>query len=219
MRVTIVIGDENRISLNPDSVPDRKFVYFRSNEESYLYHLEHPEVDSYLLLAGDLHHDLLSRIISHIGLLNEMTPVFLLGYTGDGSDDSVEFKNTFRCRTSDEFLSSLEAVPESHRKFNRVEWPVKAGITDHEKQAKDKGLVLSISSGGCLIKSDYRTETGDSLLITIIFQNFDFMAEGEVRRTEPGKFAIQFTDVSLQTKNFIQEIIDEKILSELKELD
>ena len=51
MKTTIVIGDEHQFSVLKMSEKNRYFFYTLSEPEAHLYHIEHPEVDSYIVIS------------------------------------------------------------------------------------------------------------------------------------------------------------------------
>ena len=116
----------------------------------------------------------------------------------------------------------MKNLPKTHRNTNRVEWPVKVVFRGQETEGKRfLGNILSISSGGCFIRTSESMGQNTLLTMTIKFQEFDLFTEGKIVRHsggstyQPEGLAVQFLRTSPQTKICIQRIIDEKILGEL----
>jgi Tfp pilus assembly protein PilZ len=139
--------------------------------------------------------------------------------------DETPFKtmgNITFVREDDEIADAVKNIPEVHRDANRVEWPVKIIFRNPKDAAKQYNAnVLSLSSGGCFIRTDVKLTEGEPLVMTIQFKEFDFFTEGVVVRRivsggfQPEGLAIKFERTSPQTKSCIQNIINEKLLSEL----
>ncbi|MBI9107022.1 MAG: PilZ domain-containing protein [Spirochaetales bacterium] len=221
MKTTIVLEtDKKRLAGNLAS-PERRFEFFESEQSAYLFHLEQTEVDSYIL--EDTGNDVRSLIrnVRNIRFLNEMVSIILFGEGSIPDELHQDEHNITKCSTIEELVLMLEAIPENKRKYNRVRWPVSAWFngTNSLEGQRDKGMVTSISSGGCMIFSDRMPAAGEALFITIIFNDFDFLVEGVILRQDTRGFAVQFREISSWTQTIIQRIVDERILIELKNID
>ncbi len=222
MKTSIVLGQtiNTRIALEIK----RKRALFPADSEStaHLYHIENPEVDSYIIYSDRFSLNTIHTLIEHVHYLNSIITIVLCHSGNLERSDFKTEKNLVLIENEDELPSILNDIPDIQRNSNRTEWPVKVKYWKTSTPAeKHKANVLSISSGGCFIRTSEPTSMNESLLMLISFKEFDFYTEGTVVRTnrsgmfQPDGIAVQFRNTSPQTKHCIQQIIDERILSDL----
>ena len=222
MRTTIVIGEENSTKGYTNATENRHFYYAGSEAEGHLYHIEHPEVDSYIISHSDFNLHEINSLIEHVHFLNSIITIIILH---SGELQAAEFKskkNIHLCNNERGIPDLLKNLPKTQRDSNRIEWPVKV-VFKNQDEADGKSLanILSISSGGCFISTEKKYNQGTLIIMTIKFKDFDLFTEGEVLRLsggggyQPEGIAVRFLRISPQTKNCIQSIIDEKILGDL----
>lgn len=222
MRESIVLGYKQREDLFFSLANERNFYFADSEEKAYLHHLEHSDVDSYLLDTSLGNEKTLAAVIDRIQYLNSMVHVIL--FVKEDWDYPSLSKRSGVLVLSDpqKIQDCLKELPLNKRKYNRIEWPVEVRFRSMEKhRSKGSGNLLSISSGGCFVRTDLEFLKGDILELIILFKDFNFQAQGEIVRvqntgdTEHRGLALQFQDVSPQTCQCIQAIIDEKILNSI----
>ena len=221
MRTSIILGKKDIYSELKAENENRNFVNFSTSEEAYFFQLDHPgDIDSYILDYNEFPENQLLKIIRHIRFLNEMVQIVII--TGNGFDiDREQFGDNVKiCTSGQEISEELKTITGEARQYSRVKWPVAVVFRESGKpEEKNEGIVISISSGGCLIMSETVPGDGARLMMTIIFKNFDFLVEGVVVRRNGRNFAVKLENISSQTQSLIQEIVNEKILVELKDLD
>ncbi len=226
MRTTIVLGLEKKNSILENIKGARNFYLAQSIKDAHLYHIENPDVDSYLIYSKELSIMDLETLIKHIQFLNAIIAI-LVCQLDDEDDKYFAGINSIKIiKKDDEIPLILKNLPVSQRDSNRVQWPLKVQYSHPAKSKKEErqwGFVLSISSSGCFIRTEKKlnVKTKDSLCMTFHFKNFDFYTEGTIVRlkirhnsTVDG-IAVKFDHVSPQTQNCIKQIINEKILAEL----
>jgi Tfp pilus assembly protein PilZ len=222
MKTTIILKENrNRVVFN--QLSSTRSLYFADSEsDSHLYHIEHPEVDSYIISAREYNNASLRNLVDHIRYLNSIVAIILTNASGIDETPFKTMGNITFVREDDEIADAVKNIPEVHRDANRVEWPVKIIFRNPKDAAKQYNAnVLSLSSGGCFIRTDVKLTEGEPLVMTIQFKEFDFFTEGVVVRRivsggfQPEGLAIKFERTSPQTKSCIQNIINEKLLSEL----
>lgn len=204
---------------------DRGIFYAKDQKEAYLYHIEQADVDSYILNCSHMTIVEAKAIVRHIHYLNAIMTIVL--YKADyGIFESLLKNGNIHIAGNIEQVADLLVEAESKgRSSNRVQWPLKAeywkGSTEGEE--RDLAMVTSISSSGCFLKTEKKqsAQKGDHMSLLFHFRDFDFLADGNVVRLVPeasgatAGMALEFREVSPQTERYIQEIIDEKILSEI----
>ncbi len=226
MRTTIVLGLKKKNSILENIKGARNFFLAQSIKDAHLYHIENPDVDSYLIYSKELSIMDLETLIKHIQFLNAIITI-LVCQLDDDDDKYFAGNNSIKIVKKDnEIPPILKNLPVSHRDSNRVQWPLKVQyrhISNSNKEDKQWGFVLSISSSGCYIRTEKKLnlKAKDSISMTFHFKNFDFYTEGTIVRlkirhnsTVDG-IAVKFNHVSPQTQKCIKEIINEKILAEL----
>lgn len=222
MKTTIILGENKK--RNPfKELQDTRILFFAGSErEGHLYQIEHPEVDSYIIYPETLSsHELLS-MIEHIHYLNSLVTILILRPNHDR--EFISQKNVQVVNQPGDIPGILKNIKGNQRNFNRIQWPVMVEFQQVGNPVeKYRGLVLSISSDGCFIRTKQEIETNKSLSMTFHFKEFDFYTEGIVLRQNMQNsnfafgLAVNFNQTSPQTKKCIQDIINEKILAELME--
>jgi len=228
MKRTIVLnwkpGDPDPETLHMD----REFFIAPNQKEAYLHHIEHSDVDSYIINCTSLSIVDLKAIIRHIQYLNAIISIIL--YKGDYGifQSLLKEGHIYLASNPKEAASHLRETDKKSRTSNRIQWPLHAEywpISDRESK-REPVMVTSISSGGCFLKCDDLDErkSGEGLSVLFHFRNFDFYADGSIVRINRDSdksakgLAVAFRQVSPQTEKYIQEIIDEKILSEIMDM-
>ncbi len=219
MNTLLILSRKRNIFEGLPLDPERQYEYFASPEQAYLYQLENPDdVDSYLI-GPDTDSESLKKIIRHIVFLNEIIPIFIFGKAVRTGENGTSPGNIKYCDTAADILSGLKSISASRRKYTRVQWPV--SVVFHSKNTpaeSSRGKIVSISPGGCLIRTEEKAGPASPLVMNITFRNFDFLVEGTVVRHDSKGYAVQFENITLNTQNVIKNIINEKILVELREL-
>lgn len=217
MKSTIVLGSTGNEIFARYQNADRLFYYVKDTHEGILYHLDNPEVDSYIIISSAFTPSALNSAIQHIHYLNTLITIIIWGNEERKKPDSPNI----HLATEDTDISGLlEDIPQCQRGSNRIEWPLRVEIRTPKKNYTINSSALSISSGGCFIMlKEAGFVSGDEVTLTFHFKGFNFFAEGHVVRTVQNKIpagvAVQFQKVSPQTQKCIQEIINEKLLAEL----
>ncbi len=222
MKCTIVINRKRKEGLIQVNREERELYFADSESDAFIYHIEHPAADSYMVYSQGLSPSEIRLIIQHIHYLDPMIPVLIVGAAAFDSSEFRNNKNIYLVEKNQEISAVLKDLPENHRSGNRAEWPVNVDYSiQKEPGIKHGGIILSISSTGCFARTKNVPENGETLELTIRFRDFNFFTEGVVVRINMGKnlqpdgFAAEFHNTSLQTKKCIQDIINEKILSGL----
>lgn len=222
MRETIVIGHKQREEIFFSLGNERNFYFADSEKSAYLHHLENPDVDSYLLDFSLGDEAILASIIERIHYLNALVNV-LISVKKEGMYRRLEKLPSVRVLSDPQhILDHFKDLPVNKRKYNRVYWPVEVRFKTVEKpRQRGKGNLLSISSGGCFVRTDEIFEKEALLELYIFFKDFNFQTQGKVVRLQSGGapdqqgIALEFQGVSLQTSRCIQSIIDERILNSI----
>jgi Tfp pilus assembly protein PilZ len=222
MKTTIILNESPNQAVYKELTASRTLYFSESESDSHLYHIEHPEVDSYIISAKGYDNVSLMNLVDHIRYLNSIVAIIITQNSGIDESFFSALGNLSFARKDEEILAAIKDIPEVHRDANRVEWPVKIIFrTRKDPSVQYPANVLSLSSGGCFIRTDVKLGENEPLVMTIQFKEFDFFTEGlVVRRIASGGFqpeglAVKFEHTSPQTKTCIQNIINEKLLSEL----
>ncbi|MBI9102436.1 MAG: PilZ domain-containing protein [Spirochaetales bacterium] len=222
MKTTIILDKEKDYAYLSKEITDRYFFQASTEPDAHLYHIEHPEVDSYIIFSTHFTPDSISSMIEHVHYLNSIISIIIIDTGSLNKSDFINKKNIFLCSNLKDLPKTLTSLPETQRDSNRIEWPVKVIFwKQDEEKGKTIGNILSISSSGCFIRSDKIFAQESLLLMTVKFKDFDLFTEGKVVRLgtrgsfQPEGLAVQFLRTSPQTKKCIQSIIDEKILGDL----
>lgn len=224
MKATIVFGTEPEKALVKKMAKKRTVFIAPTEREAHLYHIEHPEVDSYLIFPQSLSLPMVKSFIQHIHFLNALITVIIF-HNGSSRVEALQSEpNVHLINREEDILPLLLEIPEIQRDRNRIQWPVRAQFWAPAKsEEKHWGIILSLSSSGCFIRTEKSKEVDieDELYMTIHFNDFDFFSEGVIVRRGgsdakmPAGLAVKFQNTSPQTQRYIQNIIDEKILGEL----
>ena len=224
MRTTIVIGEKDNSSSLAEKTRGRYFFFTKSEPEAHLFHIEHPEVDSYLIYSHNMSLSFIKSLVEHVHYLNSIITIIIIH---DGNVQRSDFENKERLvftKDAEDVYSMLATLPTNQRNSNRIEWPVKVKFwPENDDKNKTIGNVLSISSGGCFIRTNKQFDQSSHLIMLIRFKEFDFFTEGKVVRIargddyKPEGLAVQFLSTSPQTQKCIQSIINERLLNELME--
>ncbi len=222
MKTTIILKENKNRPVFADLSAKRTLYFADSESDSHLFHIEHPELDSYIISAEGYSQASLRNLVDHIRYLNSIVTIIV---TQGGKIDQKAYSplgNIRFVQDDEEIFKAVKDIPEVHRDANRVVWPVRITFrTRNEGTIQYQANVLSLSSGGCFIRTDVKIAEEEPLVMTIQFKDFDFFTEGMVvRRISRGGFqpeglAVKFERTSPQTKTCIQNIINEKLLSEL----
>lgn len=210
--VTVVLGEaESFKSLSGES-EDRDFRFFNHMGESLSFIIENVSIDS-IVLDGRLFS--LETMVSYreqIRFLNPQIKVILL------SEKSLTPPEETECfRPDEDWKAALERIPGDKRRSHRVQWPVRATFwSSADPRHVSSGIVLSLSKGGCYIRTPRASDSLMNIVMNIRFKTFDFMVDGVVRRRKKDNntdgLGIEFAHVSPATEDYIGEIINEKIL-------
>lgn len=206
-------------SLNEIS-KNRELFYTDSQKEAYLYHIEQAGIDSYIINCEDRSIVDIKAMIRHIHYLNAIITIILFKADYGVFQPLLSSGNIFIADDRKDIEAHLNEVSRKGRSSNRIQWPLRAEywIGNGSDNNREKAMVTSISSGGCFLKTDSDTKNvGEHLSLLFHFRNFDFYADAIIVRTGEG-MALEFKEVSPQTERYIQEIIDEKILSEIMQM-
>lgn len=206
-------------------IQSREIFYASDQKEAYLFHIENSEVDSYILNCEGMNIVDVKSIIRHIQYLNAIINIILYKAEYGVFESILKNGNIHIADSGDEIINHLNDVSRAGRSSNRIQWPLRVEFWDGSADGKDReqAIVTSLSSGGCFLKtanSENRSK-GDHLSLLFHFRDFDFLAEARIVRMKvqsdgtPEGIALEFIEVSPQTERYIQEIIDEKILSEI----
>lgn len=222
MNRTIVFNWKKGDRSLESSASDREYYYAADRKDAYLNHIESTGVDSYILNCRDRNVAEIKEMIRHIHYLNAIITIIL--FDGDYGifEPLVRGSNIHLAKDRREIGEHLKSIDRTGRTSNRIQWPLKAEFWKKSEKGdtREKALVTSISSGGCFLKTEKLSglEKGSRLTILFHFRNFDFLSEGLIVRLPRDGMAMEFRDVSPQTGKYIQEIINEKILSEIMQM-
>lgn len=196
-----------------------KINYVRSIKAAIIYQIEFPAIDGIIYDSDTLDHREILDCLEKINLLNPMVLQIVLGELEvDKQSDTV---------VKDSNINSIIKRVSNHalnrRESNRATWPIRALYHNpHSFDKKFEGVVLSISIGGCFLKTEHLDlgKPGDIVDMEILFDDFNFLVEGEIIRSQriadissPQGFSIKFLNPSPQTKAYIEQIINNRILS------
>lgn len=218
MHNIILISDREHQFLNPLK-KEFSVNYIRSIKAAIIYQIEFPAIDGIIYDSDSLDHREILDSIEKIKLLNPLVLQVVLG--------DLQLENENHQLVKDDNLDSIIRRISNHsknrRESNRATWPIRAVY--HNSNSFDKkytGVVLSISIGGCFLKTEHLDlgKPGDKVDMEILFDEFNFLVEGEIVRTQriadltsPQGFSIRFLEPSPQTKKYIEQIINNRILS------
>jgi len=224
MKATILFGIKKTDSILKKIEKKRTLFLAHSRKLAYLYHIENPEVDSYIIYPEGLSPNSLQTMIEHIHYLNALITIIIIKKDLKFDLLPVNNKNIKILTNEDDIPHILKNIPLSQRDANRVNWPLNVEYkkNDSLKVNNFSGIVLSISSSGCFIKINNNSiKTGEKISMTFQFKDFDFYSTCSVIRLKMKEenilegIAVKFSDVSQQTQKCIKKIINEKILFEL----
>jgi len=217
---TIILGNLSGEAVWRERLPGRILFFASQEKDAYLYQLDNVQVDSYILDMS-LKGKEIEEIGSRIHYLNALVHIYILRERLISAPDSP-VDNLSVLDNPGDITKAIKEIPEDQRSFNRAYWPIHSEYWFSDSpRLRYQGIVLSISAGGCFIRTDH-SQPERSIMMYIHFREFRFLVEGEVLRTRtpqegaPG-LAIKFKNISPQTDKFIEEIINEKILTRLME--
>jgi hypothetical protein len=112
------------------------------------------------------------------------------------------------------------------RKFYRINWPLNIEFSEtFELKNSLKGKILTLSVGGAYVKSNDTAglKKDMKLICRLEFSLFYFLVESKVVRVinteademNPAGFAVQFFNISEATKNCINRVINDEVVSTL----
>lgn len=192
----------------------------KSIKAAIIYQIEFPAIDAIIYDSDTMEHREILDSIEKINLLNPMILQLVIGSMelDNKSETMAEVLND-----ANKIIRRIESHGKNRRKSNRASWPINAKYHNHGKfDQRFKGVVLSISTSGCYIKTGHLDlgSPGDKIDIEIFFEDFNFLVEGEIVRIQrianlnsPQGFSVKFIDPTPQTKSFIDQIINNRILS------
>lgn len=225
MRKTIILGNISESEIGNKIDSKRELYRATQISDSFIYHLNNQEVDSYIIDYNSYSIDKTSKLIEQFLYLNHLINIAIYKPDALGKTRFNNSENVYLLYNN-EFNSFFNQIDPNNRLFNRVNWPLLAEVRRNSTSSiVYKGMVLSISAGGCFIKLDeeFRVSENEVVIITLRFKQFCFLTEGITRRVKKLRnstingIAFEFKDVSTQTSKYIKEIIDEEILSEIME--
>ncbi len=155
MKATIVLGLAKKNYELSKLENNRIILLSQSEKTAFLYHIENSDVDSYILYPGKDSYNLIDKIIKHIHYLNAMITIIIV--TTDSELKKITEKTNIHIISKEyEIAEILTNISKSQRDSNRIQWPLKVTVckSDDSENNKNEGIVLSISSSGCLIKGD-----------------------------------------------------------------
>ncbi|OQY40838.1 MAG: hypothetical protein B6229_00740 [Spirochaetaceae bacterium 4572_7] len=192
-------------------------------KEALIYQIENPSINGIIYDSKTLENRDIQSSLKKSNTLNPMILQFVLGdieLTGKlKANDSI-----FIIKNINDIHNVFTKHNSNRRESNRAYWPIQVNYHKNDKSRGNWGLILSISVGGCFIKTEHFElgVVGDMFIMDIHFNDFNFLVEGEVVRVQrianmnsPQGFSIKFISPSVQTKDFIEEIINDKIISTL----
>ena len=224
MHATIVYNMKIANSVFKKQNMNRSFYKAETQKDAYMYHIEHVNVDSYIIDPVGMTTDQLQSIIEHIQYLNAIITIIIYNPKLKLTAALQDGKCIKIVKTDDEISQHLQEISKINRDSNRVQWPlnVEYWIPENKNDSLKNARVLSLSASGCFIGSDpdRPLKKGDLLAMIFSFNDFDFYSDAKIVRisNEPGRtrgIAVEFKDVSHQTQKCIGEIIDEKILFQI----
>ncbi len=224
MNETIIykMRSDNRFSA--EQVGGRIFFEASSQKAAYIYHIDHVNVDSYIIDHSELSAEEMRSTIEHIRYLNAIITIILYRPVSDLPLYLLNDKYIKTAIDDSEISQCLKEISTVSRDSNRVHWPlnVEYWLPEDKKGTIEKAKVLSLSSSGCFIKTAPLPphKMGDDLAMVFNFNSFDFYSDGNIVRVsnksdENQGIAVEFKEVSKQTQRCIGDIIDEKILTEI----
>ncbi len=222
MHNVVFVSNSEQFDYTTDLKSQFEINHVRSAKAAIIYQIEFPEIDAIIYDSENLDHRELFSNLEKSMMINPLVLQFILG------DISlpIKFENNSKIKSIsnfDKISKDINSHAVNRRHSNRADWPIQ--VNYHKKGFRDKskwGLILSISVGGCFIKTEQLElgKIGDFFTMNIHFNDFNFLVEGEVVRihriadmNSPQGFSIKFTDPTPQTKGFIEEIINDKILA------
>ncbi|WP_028974383.1 PilZ domain-containing protein [Spirochaeta cellobiosiphila] len=218
MGATIVLSQTNDHSLWSTLLPGRSLHNAQDLKQAFLYQINNPNIDSYIIDI-DISFEKLLEMISYIHYLNGLVHVYihinhLLG------DITKNVSQLHVLEDVGELPRLLKDIPPDHRQYNRGHWPIQCEYWfPSQPDLRYEGMILSLSSGGCFIqtKDIHRDQV---ISMYVLFKDFRFLVEGRVLRRnsdtdQSSGIAVEFENVTPQTLKYIDEIINKKILSHL----
>ncbi len=224
MNTTIVFNleSERRVFEN---IKNRRKMFFTDNQkDAFMYHIDHVNVDSYIINPSGMNTGKVKSMIEQIKYLNALITIIIYKPTFEFPSQFTNDRNVILIKSGHEIPSHLNEISNINRNSNRVHWPLQVNYwkPENREMTLKKAKVLSVSSSGCFIGTNTQQvyKTDDPVSIIFTFKGFDFYSDGTVVRLEGTEtsttgMAIAFKEVSHQTQAFITKIIDEKILSDI----
>lgn len=222
MHNVVVVKNSDYLDLPELFNKEFKINHVKSVKAAIMYQIEFPDIDVIIYDSTTIEH---RELISNLEKCLLLNPLILQIINGEISltaklenNENIIISSNFK-----EIGSLIKAHKLNRRHDNRATWPIKVNYHKKNEDIESRwGMILSISVGGCFIKTDYLElgKKGDQFIMNIHFEDFNFLVEGEVVRVQrianlssPQGFSIKFHSPSPQTKGFIEEIINNKILS------
>lgn len=222
MHNIVFVSNIDNLDLPDSFISGFNINHVRSVKAAIIYQIEFPEIDAIIYDSNSLDHRELILNLDKSLLLN---PMVLQIITGEISLTNNLEQNSNIIQSDD--YTEISKLIRNHninrRKDNRATWPIQVNYHKKDEPEDSKwGMILSISVGGCFIRTEHLElgKKGDIFVMNIHFEDFNFLVEGEVIRVQriadmssPQGFSIKFHSPTLQTKGFIEDIINNKILS------
>ncbi|MBN2618827.1 MAG: PilZ domain-containing protein [Spirochaetales bacterium] len=213
--ITILVDYNETIS---NLINSKLYYKADSIEDSILFNLECNNVDSYIINCNNQD---ITHWIEKIRYLNSYIPIALIN---SDKTNKKEFKNLYILKKAEDYMNFFTKIPDDQRDANRLNWPLKVNFNfDSESSSTSIGLVLSLSITGCYMKISgcENPSEGDICYMDFSFNEYLFYAEGRIVRCDKdgsgfvSGVGLEFVNVSPQTIKILNNIINEKILSEI----
>ncbi|MBN2652981.1 MAG: PilZ domain-containing protein [Spirochaetales bacterium] len=222
MKKTLVLGD---VKFKFSDEGSRQYIHSHDIKEALILLIKSPETDSVVISVESIGRDNIELSLRSIRHLNATMKIFFTDYDRRFKSEYEDDANISFVDSFEELEVELNSLQFKSRKANRVYWPVTSHFyCEKHSQKHYSGLVLSLSSKGCFIHLiDLEgLNFGDQLLVTIHFKDFQFIVDAKIVRLvlnqhedDSSGIAVEFSKVTMQTENYIQEIINEKLTGEL----
>ena len=176
-------------------------------------------------LQDDNNHNI--QIISIINMLNSALPI--IGLTNQKLLKENPFKNIHNSFTllmqKDISFNKISKITKINpRRHNRINWPLPARI--YLNDSTDKfldGETICLSLGGAYIKTHKQNiKKNQKVLLELKFETFKFLTEAEIilveqtkKGSDTGGFSVQFEHLTEVSSDYIESIINNKIMSKI----
>lgn len=222
MHNIVIVNNDEDFDLKSLSSTGFEINHVKSVKAAIIYQIEFPEIDAIIYDSNSIDHRDIVNNLEKSQLLNPMVLQFVVG----NIELTTRLENNSKIVVIDnipDIFSHIKSNSINRRQDNRATWPIRVSYHNSDEPNLIKsGMILSISVGGCFIKTDYLElgKKGDLFVLNVNFEDFNFLVEGEVVRVQrianmssPQGFSIKFHTPTPQTKGYIEEIINNKILS------